>query len=100
MEDVWYVTHNRVYLGTIAKEQFFPYKKVELMDAYAKDKLLKFKDFFQTLVFEPLWDELELRLSKMCYWCGRDLTTPESIDAGVGPDCIVKYGPLPCKLVV
>lgn len=32
-------------------------------------------------------DGYEVRLAKTCGWCNRLLTTPESIDIGLGPSC-------------
>lgn len=35
---------------------------------------------------------VEIRHAGRCCRCGRTLTTPESIDAGIGPECIKKMG--------
>lgn len=36
------------------------------------------------------WGEYELKIAKRCRICNRKLTTPESIDSGIGPICAAK----------
>ena len=39
---------------------------------------------------EGIPEQLELRHAGRCGRCGRELTVPESIDSGFGPECITK----------
>lgn len=38
----------------------------------------------------PFLERIELKASKNCLRCNRLLTTPQSIDDGIGPECIKK----------
>lgn len=37
-------------------------------------------------------DQIDIRHSGRCGRCGRTLTTPESLDRGIGPECWCKMG--------
>ena len=37
-------------------------------------------------------DQMDIRHSGKCGRCGRTLTTPESLDRGIGPECWCKMG--------
>lgn len=43
--------------------------------------------FLRNLDHEQLFDKIEFRHEGRCCRCGRKLTTPESIDRGIGPVC-------------
>lgn len=52
-----------------------------------------FKYFFDNVISRKrLPEALEVRHEGRCCRCGRALTTPESIDSGVGPECAAKMG--------
>lgn len=47
--------------------------------------VIAFSFFMSTPILHP---QLEIRHEGRCGRCGRTLTVPESIDAGIGPECI------------
>ncbi len=38
-------------------------------------------------LIQPIDDRIDIRHSGRCGRCGRTLTTPESLDRGIGPEC-------------
>jgi len=51
-----------------------------------------FNFFLSYTMREEMAPKMEVRHESSCGRCGRPLTTPESIDRGIGPDCWVKMG--------
>jgi hypothetical protein len=79
-----YVTRkNGLYLGKVVDRKFFPL-------AYTTDAD---KAALQTIARDPA--EAATRYGKMtreCSCCGRELSDPASVAAGIGPVCATKWG--------
>lgn len=50
-----------------------------------------FKAFLEFVVFDEYPDSCKMYPSGHCARCGRLLTTPESIERGLGPECCKRY---------
>jgi hypothetical protein len=54
---------------------------------YRGSKLLDYAAILWDMMKDKKLDGYEVRVSKRCLICNRVLTTPESVDAGIGPEC-------------
>jgi len=58
------------------------------------EKNAKLASILQSLMVEGeksrFADKVDMKLSKKCMRCNRELTTPESIEMGIGPICMEK----------
>lgn len=73
------------YLGMIKDGKFFATKASASRALTPSFKAFQF--FFQINQLHP---ELAIRHEGRCGRCGRTLTVPASIDAGIGPECASK----------
>lgn len=70
---------------------FHPDKKYKGIETYGWPKSLQAINFlFKTIDYIP--DKLRVYHNGRCCVCGRILTTPESIEKGVGPECEKREG--------
>lgn len=51
-----------------------------------------FRFFWRFITAEAMPQDMHVRHSGACGRCGRTLTTPESLDRGIGPECANKLG--------
>jgi len=72
-------------------------KRVQLFRTKQNEHFLTLSKMLSQFIL--LGDECQLArmgytcmTSKLCRRCGRKLTTPESITAGIGPECAAKAG--------
>ena len=75
------------FIGTIFGNKYYHSKKTNIsQDALS---VVAFKYWFNALVTnnQKRLNQIELYHSGKCMRCGRTLTTPESIELGVGPIC-------------
>lgn len=78
-----YVTERNEYLGKITGGRFFP---VRACDAETQGRIL-------AVCADPKQAAVAYgRRFGACCKCGRELTNPASIEAGIGPICAEKYG--------
>lgn len=76
------------YLGMIKENEFFATKATNGRQLSPSFKAFQF--FFNTSTWKDgqIHPELVIRHENHCGRCGRTLTHPESIDLGIGPECI------------
>lgn len=79
--------HGSMFIGTIFGNRFFHGKKSRI----GKDALSvrSFEYWFRSLILnkQENLDLIELYHAGKCMKCGRKLTTPDSIEHGIGPVC-------------
>ena len=67
---------------------------VNIWRSKSTDKRIKIAEIIRSLMVEGdasrYADKVGLKLSKRCMRCNRKLTTPQSIEDGIGPECIKK----------
>ena len=65
---------------------------IHIWRSKATDKRRKIAEIVRSLMLEGdasrYADKVEMKLSKRCMRCNRKLTTPQSIEDGIGPICI------------
>lgn len=91
MSSTWFVgvltgpdnTSSYTYLGFLRDNQYIPGKKIG-QDAPSQKVAIW---LMPRLIAGQLPSQVEFRTSGRCGRCGRLLTTPESIDRGIGPEC-------------
>lgn len=71
------------YLGMVRNGRFTLTKASK--GGETAPSVVAFKFFMSTPILHP---QMEIRHEGFCGRCGRKLTVPESIDAGIGPECI------------
>lgn len=74
-----------MYLGLIRNGSFGLTKGSRAGKEAASVRAFEF--FFRSITLHP---QLVVRHEGRCGRCGRTLTVPESIDAGIGPECATK----------
>lgn len=80
------------YMGMITRDRDFIHTKGSKIDHDAKSSR-SFRWFWHWMtVRQQIPELLEIRHDGHCARCGRQLTTPESIDRGLGPECAIKEG--------
>jgi hypothetical protein len=78
------------YLGMLRDDKFALTRASKLT---ADSVPVKAFDFFARHVLHGIMPaDLEIRHEGRCGRCGRKLTVPESIDRGIGPECIKHVG--------
>lgn len=93
---VWFVTFrtggdaedNWTYLGMVKDQQFNTTSKSRYLADSVAAKVMNY--FLKHVIRDqciPETVKLEVRHDNTCGRCGRQLTTPESIDRGIGPEC-------------
>lgn len=95
-QQTWFVSHlagsdnetNYQYLGFIRAGAYQPSAKKVRMDAPSQNAARWF--FPRLLAQHPLPPEVAVHHANRCGRCGRLLTTPESIQRGLGPECAEK----------
>lgn len=81
---------NYTYLGTIFnRKEFRITKKSKITDNALSFKSFNF--FFNNVLSNRLNNNLSVYHSGICGRCGRKLTTPSSIEAGMGPECAKSF---------
>ena len=81
------------YVEVLSGVRFYTYVGLfgANMELFGKNKTSKsfraFRFLLKNLRAGELHPELEVLKSSVCCKCGRDLTTPESIEDGIGPEC-------------
>jgi hypothetical protein len=98
-KDLWFVgvltgpenTSDYSYLGIISETGEF---RTTGKSKFAPDSTVAraFNYFWKHAVADAIPADLEVRHSGHCGRCGRLLTVPESIEAGIGPECAGKMG--------
>lgn len=80
-------TGNYAFIGTIFGKRFYHGKKSRISKDAQSVKAFDF--WFRMLIanVEINLNKIELYHEGVCMCCGRKLTTPDSIDQGVGPIC-------------
>lgn len=80
-------TTDYTYLGMIKDGEFRMTAKSKMSDA--STPVRAFRYFLDNVITaKRLPAQLEVRHEGSCGRCGRTLTVPESIDRGIGPECI------------
>lgn len=84
------------YLGVL-RPYSHPFERLEFVTTKAsppKSKVMEgFNWFLRRLVRGAIWQEqMEFYHAGHCGRCGRTLTVPESIEMGIGPECMSKMG--------
>jgi len=81
------------FLGTIWSDKMVYRTSPKSMFATDNKIQATFDWLFKTLVStnQTNFDKIEFRHEGKCCVCGRKLTTPESIDSGIGPKCAKGY---------
>lgn len=74
------------YLGTVAENGYRHGKKSTIASDAQSTKVFEY--VFNKLRSKTLPDFIEIRHNGRCGRCGRTLTVNESIDMGIGPECI------------
>lgn len=96
-EPVWWVkTRMREWIGKIVPvphtdQYVFERRQQGLNDFQFKDQQV-FNWFFSNLVRGTLPPFVQLKYHGRCAHCHRELTDPDSIPIGIGPDCFKKLG--------
>lgn len=83
------------YLGIIRPESNGPLFRTTAKSSFKDDSpaCRAFRYFFQAVVLHhTVPAQLEVRHEGHCGRCGRELTHPDSIDRGIGPDCAGHLG--------
>ena len=78
------------YIGVLDGNGFRTTTKSKMTDESTPVRAFKF--FHQNITHNLIPDSLEIRHSGKCGCCGRELTTPDSVDTGLGPICRKKMG--------
>ena len=84
------------FFGTIVlnltnKQVYFKYSDRAAKFAKTEPAVVAFDHIFnQVFAQHQIRTKLNLWHKGMCCRCGKDLTTPESIQLGIGPECIKK----------
>jgi len=78
------------YLGIIRNGRFTRTAKSRITEEASSFKAFNF--FWACITAGKLPESLAVRHEGRCGRCGRVLTVPESIDAGIGPECANKLG--------
>lgn len=83
-----------IYLGVLSAHSGQPWfkltKKSRMVEA--SRPVQAFEYFCAVLRSGKAAPQLEIRHENHCGRCGRELTHPESIDLGIGPDCAEQMG--------
>lgn len=77
------------YLGLIKNGMFRLTRNSKVNEQAASYKAF---EWFWNMVRDGIPTELVVRHEGKCGRCGRTLTVPESIDQGIGPECIKQMG--------
>lgn len=62
------------------------------MMAYEEKQIEQFEWFWSRFLSSTLPPYIEIRYDGRCAHCRRELTHPDSLPIGIGPDCFVKLG--------
>jgi Family of unknown function (DUF6011) len=82
-------TSNYRYIGYISKRRYVHGRNSKINES--AESVVAFKWMLHWLNNDNIMqDKLEIRHEGRCGRCGRMLTVPESIDIGIGPECIKK----------
>ena len=76
------------FLGSIFKNNFKSSKKSTIQESAQSFQVFKF--VFDRLKTKNLPDVIEIYHEGKCGRCGRQLTVPDSIVSGFGPECVKK----------
>lgn len=92
-KDVFFVsvltsTDTFTFMGSILSLNFKSSKKSSISESAQSFKV--FKWVFNKLKTNDLPDFIEIYHEGRCGRCGRNLTVPESITSGYGPECVKK----------
>lgn len=84
------------YLG-ILRHFDYPFQRYEVMTSKKSPPVgapfKGFEWFYKRLQMSAVWqDQMEFYHAGRCGRCGRMLTVPESIEMGIGPECLSKMG--------
>jgi hypothetical protein len=82
-------TNDYVYLGVIQDNMFRLTRKSRMTSDSVPVKAFSWT--FTKLAANTLPDDLEVWHHGRCGRCGRMLTVPESIERGIGPECVGKF---------
>ena len=81
-------TGSYTYLGTIWGDVYKHGKKSSVTEEAIGVMAFKFWNKALVTKSAPMLDKLNLFHEGHCMKCGRSLTTPESIENGIGPVCV------------
>lgn len=95
-KDRWFVkvladSDKYIYVGMINQRREFTLTRASKFSEEA-GSVRAFRFFWSHLQAGSIAPDLEVRHHNRCGRCGRELTVPESIERGIGPDCWEKMG--------
>jgi hypothetical protein len=80
-----------LYAGVLNNQEAF---KLTAKSRFSEgaESIMAFRYFWAGIQAGQIKPQLEIRHEGRCGRCGRELTTPESVDTGFGPDCAEMLG--------
>lgn len=91
----WVQNRTREYLGRLelVENDLYAFTRTRAMLLpYQEKQVERFEWFWLRFLQKTLPPHIEVRYAGRCAHCGRELTHPESLPIGIGPDCFKKLG--------
>lgn len=91
----WVKNRLREFLGRLEhiENDLYTFERSRsILLPYQEKQIEQFSWFWIRFLQNTLPPYIEIRYNGRCGHCGRELTHPESLPIGIGPDCFVKLG--------